>query len=194
MNRYVLFLSTLLIPSIAAANDLPPIKAGLWSVTTTTDGKRSETIKQCMNQEVFGKFLTSGQKMMGGACEELKIKNNGGVYSSNLRCTIMGSKMNSQAEVKGDFQTSYTATTNTTMNPPMMGMGSTSQVAKATYLGDCGDMKPGEMVMADGRRMNALEMMDSMPNVGDMMKNMPDMSQMQQQMQQLQRQMQGMNQ
>lgn len=194
MSRYALLFTTLLFPTLASANDLPPIKAGLWSVTATTDGKRSETIKQCMNQDVFGKFLTSGQKMMGGACEDLKIQNKGGVYTSNLRCTIMGSKMSSKAEVKGDFTTSYTATTSTTMNPPLMGMGNTSQVAKATYLGDCGDMKPGEMVMADGKKMNALEMMDSMPNVGEMMKNMPDMSQMQQQMQQLQRQMQGMNQ
>ncbi len=192
MKAYVVFAILLFVPSLASANDIPPIKAGLWSIQTVTDGKKTDTIKQCMNQEVFGKLLVSSQKMMGGACEDVKIVNNGGVYSTTISCRIMGSQMTSVADVKGDFKTSYTATSKTTMVPPIMGMGNSSQTSTASYLGECGDdMKLGDMIMADGKKMNSLQMMESMPNIGDMMKNMPDMSQMQQLQQQLQQQMQG---
>jgi hypothetical protein len=76
----------------------------------------------------------------------------------------------------------------------MMGMGNMTQTTSAKYLGDCKDgMVPGDMIMADGRKMNVLTMMKSMPNMGEMMKNMPDMGKMQEQMQQQLQRMQGAN-
>ena len=175
----------LLTPLTAFANDYPQLKSGLWKVQTTIDGKGDAAIKQCINEDTFKRLLESGAQMMGGACSELQMTKEGGTYRSNINCTIAGSKMVSTGTMSGDFQTSYTAVTKTTTTPPLMGMGNSTQTSTANYLGECeAGMKPGDIITADGKKMNVLSMMDSMPkNMGEMMKNMPDMSKLGEQLQ-----------
>ena len=180
MFRLVFFACFLFFPSILLANDIPPIKEGLWKVEVKEAGKTDQVIKQCINQAVFGELLQAGQKVMGGACKDLAIKNESGVYSAEVRCNVLGSKVVSLSEVKGDFNKSYVAVTKTEMKPPLFGMGNSSQISIGTYQGECTDgMKPGDMIMADGKRMNLIDSINSAPKIGEMMKQMPDLSQVQ---------------
>ncbi|MCB0323745.1 MAG: DUF3617 family protein [Bdellovibrionales bacterium] len=185
-------LVSLLLPTAAFATDLPPIRSGLWAVESTNDGRSMGTTKQCVDKDMLQDLLSSSQKMMGGACEEMELKRDGSTYRSTVRCTIAGSKMVSESEMSGDFEKEYSTVTKTTMTPPMMGMGNTTQTTSAKFLGDCeAGMKPGDTILPDGQRMNVLTMMESVPDMGQMMKDMPDMSKLQEQMQKMQMQQSG---
>ena len=187
MKNLLILAVFLLCPLTALANEVPPIKAGLWEVTTSKAGQEGKSIKQCVNQSVLKELLESTRAHMGGTCSDMEMTKSGNTYKSSMRCDIMGSTMVSESEMTGDFQKSYSVTTKTQMTPPIMGMGNTQQDSTARYLGDCEEgMQPGDMIMADGKKVNSLQMMKSMPNMNEMMKNMPDMSKMQEQLKQMQ--------
>lgn len=166
----------ILFPVQTLANELPPIKAGLWAVDTQNGGRSAGTMKQCINKEVFEEMLSAGQKMMGGMCSKMEVKKDGDVYRSSMRCKIGGSQMRADSEISGDFNSEYTTTTRSSFSPPFMGQGDSTTVNSARYLGECtAGMKPGDMITPDGKKMNVLTMMKQMPDMSKMMQNMDQM-------------------
>jgi len=194
-------LSALLItalPSTSFANELPDIKEGMWKVESTVDGKPEGTSKHCLDKETTKKMIESGTKMMAQACSPVVITKDGDSYNTTVTCNLGMSKMTSKTSMTGDFKTNYTTVSNTSFNPPMMGMGNSAAKGVATYLGDCeAGMKPGDVIMPDGSKMNMNEMMESMPDLsnlqnlqgngsgadmGELMKMLPPMEELQKMM------------
>ena len=75
-------------------------------------------------------------------------------------------KANSRSVIDGDFQSAYTVETTTEMSGPMAAMAGGSNVSKqeARWVSaECGDgLKPGDMLMPGGMKMNINEMMKMM--------------------------------
>lgn len=159
-----------LAPFLALADDMPPIRPGLWEVRLGDDGRAGGTIRQCIDGPTFREVLQAGQRMMGSACSPLMLGRSGHGYTASVRCVIGPSTMDSQSELTGDFQTSYQSITHTRFTPPLMGQGTSQVVSNGRFVGPCGpDLKPGDMMMADGRKMNVLTTMRQTPDVSRMM-------------------------
>ena len=193
----------ILMPTLAFAVDMPEIKPGLWEVSVTVDGQPQDKMKQCVDADTAKILLNAGQKMLGDSCSEVKMEKSGADYVSNMECNLGISKMKASTKLSGDFNSHYVSETKTSFNPPMMGRGESTSTSDGRWVGPCEKgMKPGDTIMADGRRMNVIDMMNKMPDLGKLqgltngadgaidlekLKNsMPDMEEMQKALQQQQ--------
>lgn len=195
-------LSVALLPASVFANELPNIKAGLWEIENVLDGKSEGKTIQCMDSNTTKDIMSTGSKMLGNKCKEVKTKKQGAKYVSNLECNIGSSLMKSSSVMSGDFTTSFTVKADTTFTPPFMGQSSSSSTSNAKYLGACKDgMVAGDAILPDGTKINITKSMENMPdlsalesmqkaletgNVQELMNNMQNLEQMQKQMQQMQ--------
>lgn len=156
-------------PALAA--ELPDIKAGLWNITT--QGDSSQTVKQCVDKDTTKALFEAGTKALGDQCSAIDIKKQGNSYTSTVNCKMMGSTFKAVSTIKGDFTTEYQSTTKTTIDPPLMGQAGKTETAVAKYVGPCEEgMEPGDIILGTGQKMNALKMMENMPNLGALQKNM----------------------
>jgi len=140
---------------------MPNIREGLWESTVDTDGSgKLQKIKQCFgDHESVKSLFEQNKKMMQGTCGTMNVVATGNKYTSNVSCDLGISKLSIKSVVQGDFQKEYTVTSHTSFNPPMMGQKGNVTTAKASYLGDCpSGIKPGDVVMADGKKINMNEM------------------------------------
>jgi hypothetical protein len=184
----------------AVATDLPDIKAGLWNITT--EGDASQTIKQCVDKDTTKALFEAGTKALGNQCSAIDIKKQGNSYTSIVNCKMMGSTFKAVSTIEGDFESQYKSTTKTTIDPPLMGQAGKTEVAIAKYIGPCEEgMEPGDVVLGSGQKMNALKMMENMPDLGALQKGiqggngqkMPSAEQIQKMMEAAQQMQQNQN-
>lgn len=151
----------------AMADDLPPIRAGLWEIRAGGAGAAAGAVQQCIDEPTFREMLQTGQRMMGSACSPLVVRRVGDGFTADIRCLLGPSTMESRSELTGDFQSSYRSVTRTSITPPLLGQGGSTEVSSGRFLGPCGQgMRPGDAIMPDGRRMNVLATMRQMPDIG----------------------------
>jgi hypothetical protein len=151
----------------ATADDLPPIRAGLWEIRSGATGASSGAVQQCIDEPTFREMLQAGQRMMGSACSPLVVTRTGDRLTAGIRCLLGPSTMESRSELTGDFQTSYQSVTRTSITPPLLGQGGSTEVSTGQFRGPCGPgMKPGDAILPDGRRVNVLATMRQMPDIG----------------------------
>ena len=73
-----------------------------------------------------------------------------------------GTKIYSKGSFRGDFSTTYQGEVTTTMTPALFGEPTSTTTFTAQYLGSCpADMKPGDVVLANGIKMNMKEAADN---------------------------------
>lgn len=184
MNKLAIIF--LLSSNIALAEELPPMKAGLWE-TVMTEGGRSTTTKHCMgDQASIREVLETTKSLMQGMCEQSEITKSGDSYISKFNCNMGVTKLEVASVITGDFNSEYTVTTKSTMNPPLMGNSGSSSSGTSKYQGACpSDMKPGDIIMDNGKKMNTMEMSQKMKSQLDKI-DMNKLQQLQKQMQQMQ--------
>jgi hypothetical protein len=148
------------------ADELPPVRPGLWDIRSGSTGDASGAVRQCIDEATFREMLQTGQRMMGSACSPLVVRRAGDTYTAEIRCVLGPSTIESRSELTGDFQTSYQSVTRTSIAPPLFGQGGSTEVSSGRFLGACEKgMKPGDAIMPDGRRMNVLATMKQLPDI-----------------------------
>ncbi len=171
--------------SLVSAQEMPPIKAGLWESSMVEDGKPTSS-KHCIGDQTSLKdIMDMTRSLMQGMCEGTEVKKSGNSYISKLSCNMGVTKLDVESVIAGDFDSEYTVNTKSTMNPPLMGNAGSTSSGVSKYQGDCpADMKPGDVVLADGKKMNVNEaskkLKEQLGNV-----DMKQLQQMQQQMQKM---------
>lgn len=159
LSLVVAFLSAGGLPQFALADELPPRKAGLWKLSTEVEGMpgASHTLRQCIDAATDKELMNLSRDIAtktGAKCSKNEIGKVSGKYMHQLDCMMAGSHVVSQTTFSGDFSSSYVATSITTYQPPMMGMTDTRSTVTANYVGPCpADMKPGDVVLPDGKKM-----------------------------------------
>jgi hypothetical protein len=125
------------------------------------DGIPNQTIKECVDQSTDAEALKTGTEMskaMGGTCSKNTFKQTSSGFESESVCTISGSTISSKGTFTGDFSSNYKGEVVTTHTPPLFGNGGSKTVIIAKRLGPCGaDMKPGDVIMGNGMKMNRKE-------------------------------------
>jgi hypothetical protein len=145
------------IGSVRADEIQPPFtKEGLWEATTshTMAGKTTQmTMKICQNHATQQKDRDlSAQLRQKDQCVHTTTQSVPGIYLSDKKCTTgpnAGSASKSTLTFQGD--TAYRLDMHVTSNS---GAESAMNI-DAKYLGPCPpDMKPGDVVTADGKKFN----------------------------------------
>jgi hypothetical protein len=140
----------------AAEPQLPPLKEGLWESHTQQVIQKSKTemvIKLCRTHE-FDKVRKASANSAGetlrklNGCTDVVTRQSAGSYSSEMHCDKDGTLTKMTMTYQGD--TSYHMEMRA-----RVGQSESVTVIDDRYIGPCpADMKPGDAVMADGKRFN----------------------------------------
>ena len=162
--------------STKALADTPPqLKEGLWEMTVTTSQGGTHTMKQCLDQATGASLLDMGSdvtKSMKEACSKNEFKKTSTGFETLAECKMASSVVTSKGVFNGDFSSSYTGAVESTFAPPLFGQTHSTVKLAGRHLGACGaDMKPGDMVMDNGMRMNMNDAAKQAKQAAEMFKN-----------------------
>ena len=152
----------------AAAQDLPPRKAGLWEIKMTTEGHNmpANTSEHCIDAETDKLMSSMGDNMRQDMCSKRDVKKVGNTIVVDAVCKFGPMTITSQSVASGDFNSAYSVkvTTKREGGPVIPGMpadGKSSMSIDAKWMGACkADQKPGDMIMA-GRKFNIRDMQNA---------------------------------
>ena len=162
-------LSVLVTP--AGALDLPARKAGLWEIKMTFESRNlpPQVVQQCIDAATDKMMNSIGGEMRQGMCSKQDMQKVGNTLVVDSVCQIGGMTMTSHGVVSGDFDSSYTVKVSSTRTggPAIPGGpadGKSNTTIEAKWLSACKpDQKPGDMIMADGRKINIVDMQNMIP-------------------------------
>ena len=145
---------------------MPTRKEGLWKQTVSTAGMK-QVSSICIDKAVESKLQVWGGGMAKSVCQETAITPAAGGWSFSSTCDMgTGGKTTSHGTVTGDFNSAYSveseSTTEGAAAPQMNGPHKMSLTAE--YQGPCpADMKPGDMTLGNGMKINMLDMAAGRP-------------------------------
>ena len=172
----LLTLALSLTSSPALADSFPDREPGLWEVSVTNGNSQTpQVMKECIDSATDAKMMQMGtdiSKSMNGTCSQQELKKTAAGFESNSECKMMGSTIKSKATFSGDFKKTYFGEIVSTFTPPFMGQSTSTTKITAKHTGSCGaDMKPGEIIMANGMKMNMNEAVGNVKAAASQLKN-----------------------
>ncbi len=157
-------------PATATAGPaaIPSRKPGLWKQTVSTSGMQ-QVSSICLDKAAEAKLSVWGAGASQDMCQQTDIKPVPGGFVFSSSCDMgSGGKTTSQGTVTGDFNSSYKVDVQSTTEgagAPQMN-GPHKMTMEATWEGPCpADMKPGDMALANGMKMNMLDMAAGHPTM-----------------------------
>jgi hypothetical protein len=158
----------MLLVAPAAAAEMPARKAGLWQLTMTVDkgGMPPQVIKQCIDAATDKKMNSVSGGVGREQCPKQDIRRVGDTIVVDSVCKTGPMTTTSHAVASGDFNSAYTVQIDSKVEggPQIPGMpsGNTKMTLAAKWLGPCeAGQRPGDMIMANGFKMNV----DDMPQM-----------------------------
>jgi hypothetical protein len=148
-------LGCLAIGAWAAEVAIPEMKDGLWESRTqrTVQGKKLDvTMKICHSSEAQQSMKATGDEVRkANQCTEVVTQTSPTTYTSESRCAkgvLAGSVTKLVYTLEGDL--AYHMEVHS-----MQGQDDTLTITDSKYLGSCpAGMKPGDVVMADGKKLD----------------------------------------
>jgi hypothetical protein len=154
MKTLILMAAAIAMPAgLADAADLPQVKEGLWQIRMQTvenpGNKKSDvTTTLCRNHE-YDKSAQALAKNMKG-CTSISENLDGSTYSSETRCTVGGTVIDSKGTVSYTDTTAH-GETHATYTPAFYGYTDETIIQDQKYVGDCpAGMQPGDHLLPDG--------------------------------------------
>src|SRR2546423_5613003 len=162
--RLAVFLVLASIATPATAQDMPARKAGLWDMTMTFEGRNTppQTMQQCIDASTDKAMQDMSAGMRGQSCSKRETKKVGNTLVFDSVCNTGAGTSTSHGVVSGDFNSAYTVKINSKREggPAIPNMPpETNMTVESKWLGPCkADQKPGDIIMANGMKMNVNEM------------------------------------
>jgi hypothetical protein len=147
---------------LAAAEDLPAIKAGLWETRFVSGGlvDGAPPTKQCMGDKIG---LDAVVRATGGACEVKWKRMASDRYESETNCKMGPISAKGKGTITGDFSSKLKIETITTVSmenapagvsPAALSKGPRTMVMEMSWVGPCAPgQNPGDTIMPDGKVM-----------------------------------------
>jgi Protein of unknown function (DUF3617) len=145
------------LPALAA--ELPVRKPGLWEMETTLPNPKipKQVIRQCVDAAT-DEMMQSRAQSLGSKrdCSKRDVQKSAGSITIDSTCTVAGKTRSSHVVITGSFDSGYTTTvTSQSEEAPE----AKTIVITAKWIGPCAaDQKPGDMIMANGMKMNIMDM------------------------------------
>jgi hypothetical protein len=151
----------------ALADDLniPPRKAGQWEVTMALGkGMPEMKVQMCLDETTDKSMMAAGLSMTKKNCPTQNMSRDGDDIVIDSVCDFGGMKTTSHIVISGDMQSDYTVHITGDVEGGPKGMpGKTDMTQTVHWVGaDCDGMKPGEMMMPGGSKIDATQMMKAM--------------------------------
>jgi hypothetical protein len=160
--------ATIAIPlaSPVAALDLPTRKAGLWEIKIAFEGRNlpAQVAQHCIDAETDKLMNSVGGNMGRENCSKKDVQRVGNTVVVDSVCKVGEATVTAHAVVSGDFNSAYTVKVTSTREGgrPMPGVtpgAATTMTIEGKWTGACAaDQKPGDMIMAGGRKFNIRDM------------------------------------
>ena len=155
----------------ALALDMPARKPGLWEIKMDFVGRKipAQTMQHCIDAATDKLMNAQFGGAAQDACSKQEVMHSGATMIVDSVCKFSEATTTSHAVVTGSFDSAYTVdvTSTRTGGPPMPGMpasGSTHMTIAGKWLGPCiTGQKPGDIIMANGMKMNVLDMPHAPP-------------------------------
>jgi carbon monoxide dehydrogenase subunit G len=181
MRRHLICAAAVLAAAPALALDLPARKPGLWEIKTMMEGgmQPTQTAQHCIDGETDKLMNSLGTDMGKQICSKQDVKKVGNTYEIDSVCKFGPMTSTSHGVVSGDFNSAYTMKMTSKSDggsgmPGKSGEGTTNITVEAKWLGACAaDQKPGDMIMAGGRKVNVRDIQSMQNKMQDMMKHLP---------------------
>jgi hypothetical protein len=157
---------TLACAAPAAALDLPARKAGLWELRMSFEGRNlpTQVSQHCIDAETDKQMSALGGNMRQDMCQKQDVTKAGDTIVVDSVCKIGPATTTSHGVISGDFNSAYTVKVSSKREgvpsiPGLPGDGTSNMTLEAKWLGSCqADQKPGDMIMANGRKFNIRDM------------------------------------
>lgn len=159
---------TAFAPMVHAAEfDIPVRKAGEWEIAMSLAGKAkmpTMTMRMCLDAGTDAAMMKAGLALSKESCSRQDMSRDGDTITIDSACAFGAMKTVSHIVVSGDFQSAYTVRITSSMEGGPAGMPKKSEMTQtARWLGaTCDGLKPGEMMMPNGMRIDATRMMNGM--------------------------------
>lgn len=140
---------------------LPERKAGFWELKTSMDegrGPREQSMKMCIDANMEANTVRASLAEHRKNCEKYEIRKDSGNTVVDMSCSFNGRFVESLTEMEGDFAKSFKIKISSTTSDTRESNQQTITVKRTilqdgTYLGEnCGDLRPGEAMAADGTK------------------------------------------
>lgn len=133
--------------AIAASDNLPRRKSGLWEIKMSTgQAPAMPAIQQCVDEktdDLTSKGMVDDQKAQ---CSKNELRKEGDRIVAESVCNIESSTVKTRAVFTGRFDSAYKADIKSSYDPPLRGMKETSSVIEAKWLGPCKTgQRPGDV-------------------------------------------------
>lgn len=139
----------------ASAAELPTRKAGLWMLSVKDPSGRTVSMQQCVDAKTDAALQSMGGGMAQRACSKRDVQRSGDTITIDSVCTIAGRTRSTHAVITGSFESNYTMV----MTSQGEGAPTRSTTMTAKWTGPCAaGQKPGDTIMANGFKMNILDM------------------------------------
>jgi hypothetical protein len=180
MRRDLICAAALCLATPATALDLPARKAGLWEIKTTMEDRNQQPqmAQHCVDAETDKMMSAIGGDVRNEMCSKQDVQKVGATYVIDSVCKFGPMTSTSHGVVSGDFNSAYSVQMTSKReggpNIPGMPAGGTSNITiEAKWLGACAaDQKPGDIIMAGGRKINVRDMQNMLKNLP---KNLPNL-------------------
>jgi hypothetical protein len=165
--------ATLAVPATFAAADsidIPARKAGMWHIKMAMGpGLPERTAKLCLDGTTDKAMMEAGLSLTKGMCEKQEMTRDGGAIVIDSVCKFGPMKSTSHIVIDGDFQSEYKIHITGAIEGGPKGMpGKTDLTQTVRWISaDCSDgLKPGEMMMPGGLKIDATKLMKSIGGGG----------------------------
>ena len=180
MRQHLPLIALCVIASPATGFDLPERRAGLWEIKMTFEGRSAPPIitRQCIDAANDKLMHLKGNSMGQGTCSKQDTKQVGNTFVVDSICQIGPMTATSQGEVTGNFDSAYTMkmTSRLARTPAMPVANGAANITMdltlditidAKWLSACqADQRPGDIIMADGNKLNINEPPENTGSVG----------------------------
>jgi Protein of unknown function (DUF3617) len=145
------------MPVLAA--ELPSRKPGLWEMKMSFENRNipGQTMQHCIDAATDQMMQSRGGPGGQVACSKRDVQRSANAITIDSTCTAGGKTTTSHAVITGSFDSSYNMTV--TSDSAAAPGGKSTMTMAAKWLGPCtGDQRPGDMIMANGTKINILDM------------------------------------
>jgi len=145
-------------------------KPGLWEVTTTLDNSSAppRVVKQCIDAATDELSQSIAGPFSAAVCPDRKVQRSADAVTVDSSCSIAGKPASAHAVITGSFDSAYTM--KVTAEGALLPGGKMGMTMEGKWLGACAaDQRPGDIIMANGVKINIPDMQKRAPSSIDQM-------------------------
>lgn len=156
--------------SAQAADQQLSRRPGLWEVKTSTEnsGAPPRLVKQCIDAATDALSQSIAGPFSAAVCPDRKVQRSADAVTVDSSCSIGGKPASAHAIISGSFDSAYSM--KVTAAGELLPGGKMTITMEGEWLGACtADQRPGDIIMANGVKINIPDMQKRAPSTIDQM-------------------------